>query len=591
MAQVSNLEAVFVVDESGSMEGEHAFLQTFVPSFDQQMGGQGISGLYGLVGYGRSDPAAHSIPVGGNLFGTAQEFVIAAQTLETSGGTEDGYEALDFALTNYPFTPGAATSRVVVLVTDEDRDDIDSSITLATVQQLLADNDVSWNAILDQAITDQEGNTAVGAAADRTFIDVDGDGIPELSSPPVLGAAEDNTTEQYTTPILAGGACIADLNILRAGGAGADAFAEALARCLITVVTGGGGEQPLLNPIPVNAMLLTDQHFSDIMMRLHGRLQSTDDHPVMAAPSLAPVAQSALGGLALSGGSGSPVMISAAADLPPIVTEARFGSVRVFLNASGHFTDADRTADQPGFDQTAGTLTVGADTDLAANMLVGAALGFADASAEADGSDSELDTRMLSGYLYGAARLGERGYLNAAVSYGRLNYDLKREFGAEFATGDTDANQFAAFAELGMDLPLASSDVILTPSVGTRYVNLDVDGFTDSGGLEFADQDYDVLTAIAKLKGAMVIPQAWGYLLPEMTVAGTYDVDKIEETVGVGGNQIRVGDVGRFNLIVNPAIAATTFAAGMTARVEYKATLNDDFTDHAFIGRVRIPLN
>ena len=55
----------------------------------------------------------------------------AADTLVLSGGTEDGWEALHFALNHYSIRPEALLC--MILVSDEDRDTVDSSLNYQTI--------------------------------------------------------------------------------------------------------------------------------------------------------------------------------------------------------------------------------------------------------------------------------------------------------------------------------------------------------------------------------------------------------------------------------------------------------------------------
>jgi len=56
-------------------------------------------------------------------------------TLATNGGTEDGYEAINTAVTTVTYRPGAY--KTVILITDEDRDVVVSALTRTSICQLL----------------------------------------------------------------------------------------------------------------------------------------------------------------------------------------------------------------------------------------------------------------------------------------------------------------------------------------------------------------------------------------------------------------------------------------------------------------------
>ncbi len=97
-------DIIFVVDESGSMSQEHAWISGMVTDLETALVGAGITGnRYGMVGYGRysPNPLGHSLTVGTGLFGTAAELSAATGNLITSGSREDGWEAMDFGWTTH----------------------------------------------------------------------------------------------------------------------------------------------------------------------------------------------------------------------------------------------------------------------------------------------------------------------------------------------------------------------------------------------------------------------------------------------------------------------------------------------------------
>ena len=98
-AQVRSAESadfLFIVDESGSMSGEHTWLTNTIGSLDTALEAKGLhSNRYGLIGFGGSfypgQPFARPIDMdlftpGIQQFGTANMFANAADLLMPSGG-------------------------------------------------------------------------------------------------------------------------------------------------------------------------------------------------------------------------------------------------------------------------------------------------------------------------------------------------------------------------------------------------------------------------------------------------------------------------------------------------------------------------
>jgi hypothetical protein len=217
-------DVLFVVDESGSMSGEHAWIAGMVSTLDTALTGAGVTGnQYGLVGFGTSshgpagqDPHKHA--VGGTDFGTAAQLSTAAGTLVASGGTEDGWEAIAYALNNYTFRANAALN--VVLITDEDRDNT-SGDTYASVLALLQSKNALLNAVINLTSFSPLGQNATDA------YNADGSGGFTTGTPDASFGGDGTTVADYYDMALASGGAGWDLNKLRAGGNTATSFTAA----------------------------------------------------------------------------------------------------------------------------------------------------------------------------------------------------------------------------------------------------------------------------------------------------------------------------------------------------------------------------
>ena len=253
-AQVTSIDMIYLVDESGSMGGEQAWLAQQVPLIDQELITNGITNnMYGLVGYGNSARVPRQVDVAGGQFGTAAEFATAIGTLQTNGGTEDGYAAMDFAINNYQFRAGVGA--ILVLVTDEDRDilsageypaapNLDYNSMLAALQA----RNINMTSILDQDIFKADGQTVALVMNGGGAVSVaDGAGGLTPDSPSangVFGNGDGNTTADYADMSQALQSCVGDLNQLRQGGATGESFAIAFIQCVATAAENQAPVQP-----------------------------------------------------------------------------------------------------------------------------------------------------------------------------------------------------------------------------------------------------------------------------------------------------------------------------------------------------------
>jgi len=242
----SSADIVFVVDESGSMERGHDWLETMVYDLDLKLTAAGIEdNRYGLVGFGYLSvtggpmtTASRSHSVGGSMFGTAAQFSDAAgYAVAASGSFEDGYAALARAL-QYDFRPGAAVN--IILVTDEDRDVFDPALSYNSILQDLGVHHARLNVVLNSHLkngTPPSLTSVMGVDATRQSFQHDGfGGYTETqtaqggyygSYQPPDGDPVVTANQDYTNLAWANGGSAWDLNQLREGGLAPTAFSRA----------------------------------------------------------------------------------------------------------------------------------------------------------------------------------------------------------------------------------------------------------------------------------------------------------------------------------------------------------------------------
>jgi len=220
-------DVIVVMDESGSMSGEQAFIGPAMIALNTGLIGKGLSpNQFGLVGFGAS--AGHGIPghthsVGGGAFGTAAQFNAATGSLVVSGGSEDGYSGIAHALT-YPFRAGSA--RNIILVTDEDRDNEGGPNYAAVLAGLQAKNAI-LNVIVNADLRNGANQTALGIDSEGNAFIADGMGGFTISPGGHVAGAFGTTAADYINLAFATGGAAFDLNQLRAGGLLAQSFAAA----------------------------------------------------------------------------------------------------------------------------------------------------------------------------------------------------------------------------------------------------------------------------------------------------------------------------------------------------------------------------
>jgi hypothetical protein len=238
-------DVIFVVDESGSMGGEHAWIPGMVSDLEAGLVGAQVGdgtdaadfNRYALVGFGSASVVPRTVQ------GFVQESAFDSSGLLLIGGTEDGYAGIDYALNNFTFRTGAAVN--IVLITDEDRDNTDNSITYASLETALGVTGFTLNVVVNANFKDGAGDAAIGIFDKDLQVDVDGNGDPIIGQPVEdailadgiggytlstggnVDFASGTTEADYVDLALGDGGGAWSLNQLRAGGVTATSFTAA----------------------------------------------------------------------------------------------------------------------------------------------------------------------------------------------------------------------------------------------------------------------------------------------------------------------------------------------------------------------------
>jgi|694.fasta_scaffold16546_2 RHS repeat-associated protein len=220
-------DIVFIVDESGSMSGLHAWLRDMVDDLDNGLIAKGVgNNRYGLVGFGGGSVVGRVFDFGsGNTFGNVNEFINISQALQISGGTEDGYNGINTAFTNLTFRPDAALN--LILVTDEDRDIVSPELNFGNILLNIENQNALLNAVIRGSFDNAtHTEVALGIDANGNSYLADKNGGYLISSIGNVTGSE-NTKADYIDLALATGGAAWDLTQLAQGGLTAQSFTKA----------------------------------------------------------------------------------------------------------------------------------------------------------------------------------------------------------------------------------------------------------------------------------------------------------------------------------------------------------------------------
>lgn len=158
------------------------------------------------------------------------------------------------------------------------------------------------------------------------------------------------------------------------------------------------------------------------------------------------------------------------------------GQYGLWLQAFGGKSRQDLHANYSGFEANTSGLTIGADTRLSNEWIVGGAFSYGrtDVSQQdyRNGDSSDIDTYQLTAY---ASRDFGLWYLDGVLGYAQQNYETKRNTAvAGVAKGDFDGSQLLAKVEAGYPIALGRQ-LTLTPLAALEWNRLALDSYTEKG--------------------------------------------------------------------------------------------------------------
>ena len=231
---------VFVVDESGSMVGEHEWLRRTVPILEHNLYSRGvgksIANQYALVGFAHNDPTDPTRQLGKVLqdCGTASLVANELSSLHTDGRLEDGYSAIDIALKNVSCLrdiedlraeaacKGIKVACQIILATDEGRDNLNDSLNKEKIRDMLREKGCILNIVINERMRGRmtktgEWQRALGVASNNQSVVADLS--DRFSIYPIGEAVEitghENTHEAYVDLAMQTSGAAWDLNMLR----------------------------------------------------------------------------------------------------------------------------------------------------------------------------------------------------------------------------------------------------------------------------------------------------------------------------------------------------------------------------------------
>ena len=196
------------------------------------------------------------------------------------------------------------------------------------------------------------------------------------------------------------------------------------------------------------------------------------------------------------------------------------GRIGLFLVGGARFGEFGEGANRPRVDYEATGAMAGVDFRLGPGTLVGLMGGYDRADARLSPTSPDSEVTSWFGGAYGSIALG-RFHVDLQAAYGESDHELFRRITVGAFDAESAAEAAGEYWMFGATagLSLQASGLEIEPYAGARWVNLDLDGFTETGNvaaLTIDDGEVDSLQSIVGLRLGADIPMGGASLRPSI---------------------------------------------------------------------------
>lgn len=268
-----------------------------------------------------------------------------------------------------------------------------------------------------------------------------------------------------------------------------------------------------------------------------------------------------------------------------------------YISGSGTARDFDGDSAGPGYEDDSFSILLGANYRLDDDLAIGAYLGYnrTDADLQEDGGDADLDSYRLgfTGTYWNPLGDTTSCFTTAHLGFAHHEYDTKRNAFGGTASGDTDAFEMDLGAAVGYEMNLCE-DLLLTTVLGLDYINLDMDGFTESGSDaplaindDRSESFYSTLSFrldySREYRGIKFLPYVHAGWRHEYLDDSNSVAARFASSPGVGGFTVEGASVARDSLVGGLGLSAELHE-GLILQLGYYGETSSDFESHSLFG-------
>jgi len=274
------------------------------------------------------------------------------------------------------------------------------------------------------------------------------------------------------------------------------------------------------------------------------------------------------------------------------------GNYGVWIDGFGKWGDQNGKNGYTGFDYNLAGGAIGIDYLLGNRTIIGVSGGYSYTDIDLDSNNGSGTINSNFASLYGSYFTKEM-YLETSLAYSWQRFSNNRNVVVgslqNTAHSDHDGNAFAASLEGGYNFDLGK--LLVQPIAALQYINLEEDGFTETGAgsvnLIIDDRSTESLTSDLGLRFAKVFPTDFGSLIPELRVTWKHDFEIDDQVITAafkGAPNVTFDVPGQ-----DMDSEAATVSVGMTliqkngfsTNLKYDAELRDGYSSNGLFGELR----
>jgi outer membrane autotransporter protein len=208
-----------------------------------------------------------------------------------------------------------------------------------------------------------------------------------------------------------------------------------------------------------------------------------------------------------------------------LLSDSRLG---LFINGRINAGDQGATENEDGFDFDTLGVTFGADYRFRNNLVVGAAVGYADSEVEFNFDGGDLKTEALSYSIYGSY-YSEKLYVDFLAGSGSSDFDTRRIMVFADARGGVDTVALGATSgdqsllSVSAGYNFARGGWVFVPYFSYDYMNTEVDPYSETEGqgweLAFGKQEIKSRILTGGLRLAYNLRTGFGVFVPHLRAA------------------------------------------------------------------------